>query len=89
MAILNPRIQQFAESVISQKNKSITDEVFLLIQNDRNLMHEYLRLVESEGLDQVNQQIGVAVKLSYNLTNDNCREDQPVSTLIMSHQCFK
>ena len=82
-------ISQFIEKVISQKNESITDEVFLLIQNDRELMHEYLRLVEHEGLDKVNQQIGKGVKLAYGLKNDDDREKEPLSTLIVSHQRFQ
>lgn len=81
-------ISQFIEKVISQKNKSITDEVFLLIQNDRDLMYAYLRLVEEKGLDTVNRQIGKAVKVRYGLTNDD-RENDPVSTLIQSHQRFQ
>ena len=82
-------ISQFIDKVISLKNKSITDEVFLLIQNDRELMHEYLRLVEHEGLDKVNQQIGKGVKFAYGLKNDDDREKEPLSTLIVSHQRFQ
>jgi hypothetical protein len=35
-------IVDFADEVIRQKNKSITDEIFLLIQNDKDLMQKYL-----------------------------------------------
>ena len=45
-------------AAIKMLNKRITNEVFLIIQNDRELMYEYLRLVESIGLDSVNQAIG-------------------------------
>ena len=53
---------KLAQKAISQMNKRITNEIFMLIQNDRSLMHEYLRAVEEHGLEPVNQQIGKAVK---------------------------
>ena len=51
-------------------------------------MYEYLRAVEDNGLDTVNQQIGKAIKSQYQLINVNDREDNPSSTLIQSHQKF-
>ena len=81
-------ISKFADEVISCKNKTITDEVFLLIQNDKQLMQKYLRLVQEKGLDAVNQQIGKKVKEKYNLKNDD-RNKEPLSTLISSYQQFK
>ena len=80
---------QIAQEAIVQMNKRITNEIFLLIQNDRRLMHEYLRAVEKNGLDTVNQQIGKAVKVQYQLININEREDNPSCTLIQSHQKFE
>ena len=44
-------IKKFADEVLSKFSKEITDQVFLSIQNDRELMHEYLRLVSKEGID--------------------------------------
>ena len=77
----------FADEVISRKNKSITDEIFLLIQNDKDLMQKYLRLVEEHHLSSVNTQIGKRVKEKYVLTNAE-RNDEPSSTLIKSYQEF-
>lgn len=82
-------LENFIKRVISLKNRTITDEIFLLIQHDRDLMQNYLRLVENEGLNQVNRQIGKAVKKAYRLNDDEIREDNPHSTLIRSHQIFK
>lgn len=82
-------LKEFIDLVISKKNETITDEVFLLIQNSHDLMHNYLKLVENEGLTKVNQQIGKAVKAKYNLTNEDFRRDETLSTLIQSHQIFK
>jgi len=52
-------------------------------------MHNYLRAVESNGLDNVNQTIGKEVKKAYKLKNLNDREDNPTCTLIQSHQKFE
>lgn len=79
---------QIAQEAITQMNKRITNEIFLLIQNDHRLMYEYLRAVENNGLETVNQQIGKAVKEGYQLININEREDNPTCTLIQSHQKF-
>lgn len=80
---------EIADQAISILNKKITNEIFLIIQNDRNLMREYLRAVEREGLDTVNRTIGKKVKQAYHLTNLNDREDDPSCTLIQSHQKFE
>lgn len=81
--------KQIAEVAISILNKRITNEVFMIIQNDKNLMHEYLRAVEKEGLDTVNQTIGKQVKDSYKLVNINDREDNPSCRLVQSYQKFE
>lgn len=81
--------KKLGEEAIRRMNKKITNEIFLLIQNDRDLMKEYLRAVESNGLDQVNQMIGKEVKIAYGLVNMNDREDNPTCTLIQSHQKFE
>ena len=82
-------IAKFTEKTLSRFSESITDEVFLMIQNDRKLMYEYLKLVEAHGLTTVNQQIGKAVKNRFNLSSDAQREFSPQSTLIQSHQRFE
>jgi hypothetical protein len=63
------KIDIFVKKVVAYKNKQITDEVFLLIQNNRSFMREYLRLVEEDDLNAVNMRIGKQVKETYNLTN--------------------
>ncbi|WP_152004396.1 hypothetical protein [Desulfoluna spongiiphila] len=83
---MTPR--ELAEEAISRFNKKITNEIFALIQNDRELMYEYLRIIERDGLDTTNQTIGKMVKAKYGLTNAD-REEDPSCTLIQSHQKFK
>lgn len=80
--------KDLANKAIGLMNKRITNEIFMIIQNDRKLMHDYLRLVESQGLDVVNQEIGKAVKKAYGLDNIDDRENNPACTLIQSHQKF-
>lgn len=80
--------KNLANEAISRMNKKITNEIFMIIQNDRDLMHAYLRSVESNGLDKVNQEIGKAVKKAYALDNIDDRENNPACTLIQSHQKF-
>ena len=82
-------IKKFADDVLDEFSKEITDQVFLSIQNNRELMHEYLRLISTNTIDTVNQQIGKAVKNRYRLTNSDSRQDAPTSTLIKSHQEFE
>ncbi len=81
--------EQIANAAIERFNKRMTNEVFLTIQNDRELMHDYLRTVEEHGLDRVNQTIGKRVKEVYHLVNTNDREDNPSCTLIQTHQKFE
>jgi hypothetical protein len=76
-----------AERATSLLNKRITDEVFLTIQRDPQLMHDYLRAVEKNGLDTVNRIIGKHIKEKYHLKNAD-RAKKPQSTLIQTHQKF-
>src|SRR5690554_364941 len=80
--------EEIAIRAIEVLNSKITNEIFTIIQNDRELMQAYLRAVETVGLNQVNQSIGKAVKVAYDLTNSD-RENEPSCTLIQSHQKFQ
>jgi hypothetical protein len=80
-------IKEFADKVIADKNKTITDEVFLHIQNKKEFMQEYLQLVHQNGSQVVNQQIGNRVRIKYQLTDSGCN-NEPKSTLILSHTEF-
>ena len=82
-------LTSFTETVLQKHSEVITDSVFLLIQNDHALMHDYLLLVEKLGLGNVNRNIGRAVKQKLGLTNSPSREKQPISTLIKSYQIFE
>lgn len=81
--------KEIATEAIKRMNKKLTNEIFLIIQNDRELMKEYLRAIETSSLDTLNQAIGKEVKNAYGLVNINDREDNPSCTLIQSHQKFE
>lgn len=81
--------QELAEKATAHFSKQITNEVFLTIQNDPELMHDYLRAVSDHGLDNVNQTIGKYVKEKYKLNNVDDRENAPSCTLIQTHQKFE
>lgn len=81
-------IKDLVDEVIAYKNKTITDEVFLLIQSNRDFMQKYLQLVHEKGLDVVNRHIGKMIMTKYGLTPDEGRNIEPKSTLISSHQEF-
>ncbi len=80
---------KIAGKAIERINKRITNLVFLEIQNNRELMQEYLLCVEKNGRDKTNQRIGKAVKSAYGLKNLNEEENDPSCTLIQSHQKFE
>jgi len=67
---------------------TITDTVFLMIQNDRELMYNYLRVVANQGnLGYVNSEIASEIKQYFDLTNAGLNE-YPNSFLIQSYECF-
>lgn len=78
----------FITTVLNRFSQEITDEVFLMIQNDRELMHMYLTLISKNDQGSVNRSLGKAVKARYGLDNLPTREDNPRSSLIKSHQEF-
>jgi hypothetical protein len=75
---------EIADEAIRRMNKKMTDEIFLIIQNDRDLMQEYLRAVESDGLDTVNRTIGKKVKDFYEFENGD-EESYTLSKLIKTY----
>ena len=82
---------QIAKKAIDILNKRITNEIFLIIQNDKELMYHYLRAVEEKSLDVVNRTIGKKIRKEYSFDVDSykdLREHKPSSTLIQSHQIY-
>jgi len=81
-------IKKFLEKVITEKNKRITDDFFLFIENDRELMKDYLYLVEEKGLQNVNKQIALGIEEEYKLISFG-KNDEPESKLITTYSLLK
>lgn len=79
---------ELANAVIAKFSENITDEIFMTIESNKDLMEKYLRTVSESGLDVVNQAIGKEVKSAFNLENKGeCKE--PCSNLIKSYTIHK
>jgi hypothetical protein len=68
---------------------TITDTVFLMIQNDRNLMHDYLQTIANQGnVGYVNSEIAKEIKRYFGLKNIG-ENKFPNSVLIQSFEEFQ
>ncbi len=86
------KLPDFKRKVVERFSQRITDYVFLMIQNDRELMGEYLHVIaQNKSLANVNSQIAKEIKKSFNLENfDSTKTDyQPSSFLIQDFMKFK
>jgi hypothetical protein len=81
-------ITDFNNKVINEFVESISDRVFIMIEEDKDLMLEYLRLVSDTSLDEVNTSLGLAVKELLKLENIEI-EEEPDSFLIRSYTKHK
>ncbi|MBT7789180.1 MAG: hypothetical protein HN757_09920 [Calditrichaeota bacterium] len=81
-------ITEFNKKVINEFVESITDRVFLMIEDDKDLMAEYLRLISDNTLNAVNTSLGLAVKELLKLENIEI-EEEPDSFLIRSYTKHK
>ena len=86
-------MRNFIESVLNQFADNITDNVFLMIQNDPVLMREYLNLLNSSNqnhvdLNTLNSNIGREIKIRFSLDNTGIC-DNPSSTLIQTYERHK
>ena len=74
----------YAEQVVSQFIRNITDHVFCSIEYDNAQMREYMTNVNRYGLDTLNMAIGNTIKHRLNLGN-NGENKNPKSRLIKSY----
>lgn len=82
-------LEAFSQAVLKRFCEQITDEIFLFIQNDRELMKDYLNLCDKEKHGVINQYLGKKIKEKFELVNYPARNDCPRSKLIQSHQVFE
>tara|TARA_R110001592_G_scaffold2598_2_gene15031 strand:- start:325 stop:579 length:255 start_codon:yes stop_codon:yes gene_type:complete len=81
-------IKNFTQKVLKKFNKQITDEIFLFIQNDRELLHDYLLLLNNHTLDTLNVNIAKQIKDNYGFESGAICKD-PKSKLIQSFTEFE
>ena len=76
--------EEFAQKVADKFNEELTDLVFQYIENDAELMHDYLRLVSDKDLDTVNKALGRKIRERFGVDNLG-RSNNPKSKLIQSY----
>jgi len=81
-------LTKFKEKVISKFTENLTDYVFQMIENDRELLSSYLHLLQSHNLKSLNMTIASEIKRCYDLDEKGINK-KPKSKLIQSHQTFK
>lgn len=82
-------LKEFKTKVVDLFCETITDRIFLMIQNDRELMQEYLSIIEKgNSRANINSQIAKEIKKRFNLKNQNEKNIDPKSSLIASHERF-
>jgi hypothetical protein len=79
------KIEEIAENALQGLVEDITDHVFMMIQEDRGLMQDYIQQVVENDKDTVNKTIGKYIKKRLNLTNLG-RCEEPESSLIGSYE---
>lgn len=82
-------LKEFKERVIEKFSSTITDNVFLMIQNDKKLMKEYLQLLEKHKLNVLNSSLAKEIKKRYNLENRDLKNKTPKSNLIQTFETFE
>lgn len=80
--------QAFIEAIMIEFEKRITDKVFLMIENDRELFHRWLDLLAETPRDVINSSIAQAIGKRFDLESTNIN-DNPKSFLIKSFHEFK
>lgn len=81
-------INEFTKKAIDKFTVDMTDNLFLLIQNDKELMQDYLNLLENNKRQIINSSIAKKIKETFDL--ENIGESQtPKSTLIKTFEQFR
>jgi len=81
-------MEKFIDDVLNQFEESITDKVFLMIQNDRVLFHRWLDLIQDKKRNYVNGEIAKAIKKSFGIKKKK-KKIKPKSFLINFFKNFK
>jgi hypothetical protein len=84
------KIKNFTDKLLKEFEKEITDQVFLYIESNKELMHDYLLTVtEQTELKVVNSQIAQAIGKRYGLSAKGIKNNEPKSKLIQGYEEFE
>jgi len=81
-------VNDYAEQVVTNFIRDITDHVFLSIERDDRLMREHMSNIGNHGRTAVDTTIGKKVRELLNLQNDG-ENKEPKSRLIESYTYHK
>lgn len=77
-------LNEFKEETLRRFTRDIADQYFLYIENDRELMREYLSILGKEnGTDETNESLEQALKAYFGL-NEQGENHSPKSRLLSS-----
>lgn len=77
--------QDLAETALSKVIENLTDQVFIAIENDPELLKTYQGLIAENNAKVVNSEIGRHIRTRLGLTNTE-RATAPQSSLIKTYQ---
>jgi len=78
-------LEQFKTNALTQFTREITDIFFCYIENNKELVQDYQRVIgRDSNLDETNLALGAAVKKWFRLENGN-ENSKPKSKLIRSY----
>ena len=77
-------IDSFINDVLNEFTSSITERVFLMIQNDHELMRQYLDIIDKNSRLEINTKLPKAIRETFNLINTS-EEKQSKSKLIQTY----
>ena len=83
------KLDEFTSILLEKFASELTDNVFMYLENDKELMHQYLLLISKNDLKYVNSGIAKAIKNKFKLDNKNNKNKLPKSKLIQSFEEFE
>ena len=83
-------LNQFEEKILEKFSEQITDIVFLMIENDKELLIDYMQLIENGNKRKtINSQMAQTICKKFNLENKGFEVEKPLSKLIESYTALK
>jgi len=87
---MGQEITKFTDGLLDKISEELTDIVFQYIENDKELLKQYLDLVANTGdLRVVNSNIAKAVRSRFDLKTNGSQKMNPKSKLIQSYSEFE